>query len=276
MELEIEASHPSNPPHASVLFVHGGWHAAWSFANWRKYFADQGFGACALSLRGHGGSGSPKLLHSVRMGDYVDDVQQAMDQIGEPVILVGHAMGGPLIVEAAVRRPDRVRAIVLLSAFVTGEETKSRKPLLHALHTDKRLLLAYAAATMRVKLNGALHEPFRSPSMARAAFFSPWLPENLVRHYCKNLQPESPLALDEIARGAFKPRVEQVTAPAIVLGAMSDKLVEGADVKETAFWLHTEALFFPGGHDIMLDYAWQQAADKTIAQLARRGIVARA
>jgi pimeloyl-ACP methyl ester carboxylesterase len=241
------------------------------------YFAAQGFTSYALSLRGHGGSGSPKQLHTVCMADYLDDVLQAVERINEPMILVGHSMGAQLVVEAAARRPECIKAVVLLAAGVIGADArpKSGAPFLQVLTTDKRILLACTAASLRVKFSGALHEPFRSPSMARLAFFSPWLDESMLRTYFKNMQPESPLVVDEMVGGTFKSRLDQVVAPAVVVGAGGDQMVSSAAVKEAANRLHTEALFCAGGHDVMLDYAWEQAADRTLAQLIHRGVVSR-
>lgn len=40
-----------------LLFVHGAWHAAWCWdVHFLDHFADRGYRALAVSLRGHGGS----------------------------------------------------------------------------------------------------------------------------------------------------------------------------------------------------------------------------
>jgi pimeloyl-ACP methyl ester carboxylesterase len=44
------ATHPT-----PLLFVHGGWHAVWCWDdNFLDFFADKGFRAVGVSLRGHG------------------------------------------------------------------------------------------------------------------------------------------------------------------------------------------------------------------------------
>src|SRR5215813_5709991 len=49
-----------------LLFVHGGWHGAWCWDDhFLDFFADAGYRAVALSLRGHGASPTPKPLHRV-------------------------------------------------------------------------------------------------------------------------------------------------------------------------------------------------------------------
>ncbi|PRC60013.1 alpha/beta hydrolase, partial [Mycobacterium sp. ITM-2017-0098] len=66
------AAHP-----APLLFVHGAWHAAWCWdEHFLTFFADRGYRALALSLRGHGGSPATKPLRSLSMADYVDDIAE--------------------------------------------------------------------------------------------------------------------------------------------------------------------------------------------------------
>jgi hypothetical protein len=53
-----------------LLFVHGGEHAAWCWdEHFLDFFADKGYRALALSVRGHGGSSNSKRLRSCSIGD---------------------------------------------------------------------------------------------------------------------------------------------------------------------------------------------------------------
>ncbi len=65
-----------------LLFVHGGWHAAWCWDHFQDFFADAGYRAVALSLRGHGASPTTQRFHSCSIADYVDDVSSAVDNVG--------------------------------------------------------------------------------------------------------------------------------------------------------------------------------------------------
>src|SRR5882757_10409654 len=68
-------SHP-----APLLFVHGAWHAAWCWdEHFLDFFADKGYRALAVSLRGHGSSPTPKPLRSCSVADYVADVASVAD-----------------------------------------------------------------------------------------------------------------------------------------------------------------------------------------------------
>jgi pimeloyl-ACP methyl ester carboxylesterase len=81
-----------------LLFVHGGCHSAWCWdEGFLDHFADRGFQAAALSLRGHGGSSSDKSLHRCSIADFVDDVDAVAVTLETPPVLIGHSMGGFIV-----------------------------------------------------------------------------------------------------------------------------------------------------------------------------------
>ena len=98
MQLELIAHAKDATRPAPILFVHGAWHAAWCWENFLPYFAQRGYAAYAVSLRGHGASaGRDKLCwHSAARG-YVADVAQVAQTLDRPPILVGHSMGGYVV-----------------------------------------------------------------------------------------------------------------------------------------------------------------------------------
>ena len=93
--LEVVAKGSCTDAHpVPLLFVHGGWHGAWCWENFLDYFADTGYRAVAVSLRGHGASPTPKPLHKVSIADYIDDVRSVADALGGAPVLIGHSLGG--------------------------------------------------------------------------------------------------------------------------------------------------------------------------------------
>jgi pimeloyl-ACP methyl ester carboxylesterase len=56
MQLEVLTNIKQVTQRSPILFVHGAWHGAWCWENFLPYFADRGYGAYAVSLRGHGAS----------------------------------------------------------------------------------------------------------------------------------------------------------------------------------------------------------------------------
>jgi pimeloyl-ACP methyl ester carboxylesterase len=78
-----------------LLFVHGAWHSAWCWdEHFLDFFADNGYRALALSLRGHGGSPTAKPIHTISIADYVEDVVTVAEGLPTPPVVIGHSMGG--------------------------------------------------------------------------------------------------------------------------------------------------------------------------------------
>lgn len=69
-----------------------------------------------LDLAGHGKSGRDRRAWTVEA--FADDVKAVVDRLAlGRVVLVGHSMGGPIIVEAAKRMPGKVVALVAVDTL---------------------------------------------------------------------------------------------------------------------------------------------------------------
>jgi pimeloyl-ACP methyl ester carboxylesterase len=74
-----------------------------------------------LDLGGHGRSGAGRAEWT--MAAFGEDVAAVVRHLGlEGVVLVGHSMGGPVIVEAARRLSGKVRALVPVDTLVDVEQ----------------------------------------------------------------------------------------------------------------------------------------------------------
>lgn len=95
-----------------VVFVHGSGmdHSAWHLQ--MRYFAWHGRAVLAVDLPGHGRSDGPALATVPEMTDWLIRV---LDAVGAArAAVAGHSMGALIAVDAAVRYPDRIRAIALV------------------------------------------------------------------------------------------------------------------------------------------------------------------
>ena len=74
-----------------------------------------------LDLAGHGKSSSQRQEYT--MSAFGNDVAAVVDRVGaDRVVLVGHSMGGPVVIEAAKLLGDRVIGIVGVDTFYTPFE----------------------------------------------------------------------------------------------------------------------------------------------------------
>ncbi len=111
----------------TLLFVHG-WlcdHKVWQPQI--DYFSDN-YKVAWLDLAGHGDSETNRKRFT--MSAFAQDVKSVSDKVcGEKIILVGHSMGGPIVIETAKLLGEKVIGIVGVDAFYTPlasvpEETK--------------------------------------------------------------------------------------------------------------------------------------------------------
>lgn len=98
------------------VLVHGSWHGAWCWEKVAPLLQQAGHQAIAIDLPGHGAN--PALPGEDPAAGAVPYLREVLDAQAEPVVLVGHSSGGMIISEAARQRPERVRLLVYLAAFL--------------------------------------------------------------------------------------------------------------------------------------------------------------
>ena len=101
---------------ATYILTHGAWHGAWCWDKVVPLLQRQGHAAVALDLPGHGNDKTP--IAQVSLQAYADRVCGVLDAQSEPVVLVGHSMGGIVITQAAEQRPQKIKTLVYLTAFL--------------------------------------------------------------------------------------------------------------------------------------------------------------
>lgn len=258
MNLERISRAAIAPRPTPLLFVHGAWHGAWCWdEHFLPYFADHGYAAHAISLRGHGFSEMDKSLKLLRLSDYVADVDQAVRDLGEPPVLVGHSMGG-LVVQKYLEKGPAAGGVLLASVPVKG-----------VLATTMRIAVRHPLAFAKANLTWSLWPIVETPELAREAFFGSEMSESDVDRHFERLQDESYLAyLDMIFR---LPRPERVHVPMLVLGAEEDAIFTPHEVAATAAAYGVEPVMFPRmAHDMMLEQGWRSVADTILEWLDER------
>ncbi len=101
---------------ATFVLVHSAWLGAWAWNPVRPLLEEAGHKVVAIDLPGHGADRTPP--HDVTMSAYAKAVTDVLDVQAEPALLVGHSLGGIVISQAAESRPEKVRALIYLCAFL--------------------------------------------------------------------------------------------------------------------------------------------------------------
>jgi pimeloyl-ACP methyl ester carboxylesterase len=107
----------------TLVFVHG-WSCDRSY--WRGQVRPLAvrYQVVAVDLAGHGESGGGRRAWT--MAAFGEDVVAVVEQLGlGEVVLIGHSMGGDVIVEAALRLGDRVVGLVWVDTYSTLGEPDS-------------------------------------------------------------------------------------------------------------------------------------------------------
>lgn len=250
------AQHP-----APLLFVHGAWHAAWCWdEHFLNYFADRGYRALAVSLRGHGGSTTSTPLRSLSMADYVDDIATAAAALPVAPVVVGHSMGG-FLVQKYLEGRDVPAGVLMASAPPRGY-----------LGSGIRWLRRHPWHFVKLSVTGRSLDYVNAPELVRERFFSAHTPDAIVAACAARLQEESARSGRDGLTAL--PRPDRVRAPMLVLGALEDGMaVTPAEVRATARAYGTEPTFFPGmGHSMMLEPGWETVAEHIDSWLVARDL----
>ena len=100
----------------NFVMIHGAMHGGWFWQPVQEILVSRGHRVVAPDLAGSGTDRTPLDLVSLDlMSRRIVDVVDAHGA-GEPVVLVGHSMGGLVIGEVAERAPDRVLGLVYVTA----------------------------------------------------------------------------------------------------------------------------------------------------------------
>ena len=237
----------------SLLFVHGGFHGAWCWAPFLKYFREHDISCGAVDLRGHGG-----LLQSddfVKQGvaEMAEDVADAAAAMGTNVVLIGHSAGALAVLSAA---PSiKPRGVILIGPAAPAN-----------VGLKKTSLPAFAD-----------HQTIAVPDEER---FRKWFLQGLapdvdINSIMNRLCLESPAFMNDcFARGIAVDK--KPDCPTFCLSGKRDfsPLHARGQDQAVADFLSAEIETIPdAGHSLMLEPLWRTGAVAILNWLRRAGIV---
>ncbi|WP_157360747.1 alpha/beta fold hydrolase [Amycolatopsis thermoflava] len=219
-----------------VLLLHGGMHGWWTWERWQSYLGRVGWQTFAMSLPGHTDSAPlpEERLLKLRIADYADAVEEVLDFIGTPAVLVAHSMGGCVAQQVAQRR--KLAALVLVTSVGPGRAA----PIRPDLPTNTPFVL--------------------DREQARKLFFHQ-VDDDTFEHVFRRLVPESPAALNDYARGGVVSNPD-IGCPVLIFEAEHDRPVITQHCRDAADFYHATLIrALDSGHDLMLEaHAEQNAA----------------
>lgn len=100
----------------TYILVHGAYHGKWCWNKIVPLLEADSHQVIAIDLPSHGNDTTP--AKEVTLASYIDKVSQAVQSIEGRVILVGHSLGGMTISSIAEKYPDKIKALVYLTAVL--------------------------------------------------------------------------------------------------------------------------------------------------------------
>lgn len=122
-----------------VVMVHGFPESWYSWRHQMAPLAAAGFTACAIDVRGYGGSDKPHAVEAYAMKEMAADVAGVIDALSPtaPAVVIGHDWGAPIAWHTAVLHPNKVRAVAGLSVPYAGYPPAALTQIFKVMFTDQ-------------------------------------------------------------------------------------------------------------------------------------------
>jgi pimeloyl-ACP methyl ester carboxylesterase len=117
----LQSAQDAHVTSTPVVYVHGTPGSAQAWANYVERPVDHTY-SIALDRPGFGQSAPTRAFTSLR--EQAAAVLAVMPKDGQPVVLVGHSLGGPVVAQVAVEHSSRVKALVLVAASLDPGQEK--------------------------------------------------------------------------------------------------------------------------------------------------------
>jgi pimeloyl-ACP methyl ester carboxylesterase len=239
-----------------LLLVHGALTGSWLWAGFAAYFAERGWEAHAMNLRGHYTSDLADL-ETTSMHDYADDIGIAVRQLGRPPVVIGWGIGALTALLYAAQHP--VLGLVLLAPSPPAGALP-RRPLAHEL----RLV----------------------PDVYDARWWGWIAPMERLRNWMPDMSEDDLSKMQELLEGALESGsarrermlgvevdTTRIGAPTLVIGAGLDDVVHPTEARRTADLLGATYEYFPAASHfglVMGSESWPEVAGSVLGWLEER------
>lgn len=101
---------------STFVLIHGAFHGSWCWERLTPFLEARGHRVFAPDMPGQGDD--PADPAEVTLDDYMTRIGVVLNQADDPVILVGHSLGGISITQAGEIFTGRIAKLVYLTAFI--------------------------------------------------------------------------------------------------------------------------------------------------------------
>jgi pimeloyl-ACP methyl ester carboxylesterase len=237
-----------------VVFIHG---LSGSWQNWLEQlpvFARE-HRVIAFDLPGFGESEMPR--EKITISGYGRFVEAVLDELGaSSAAVVGNSMGGFIGIELAIRFPQRVERLALVSAAGLSIEYLRNERALSVLSTLDARLSAYSGWLASRSDALARRPGARRMIFGIVAHRPDLLPGPLVAEQVRGSgKPGFVPALDALTDYPIRDRLGEIACPTLIVWGSGDKLVPARDADEFARLIpNSRKVVWPEtGHVAMLE-----------------------
>jgi pimeloyl-ACP methyl ester carboxylesterase len=220
----VDLGEGNAPP---VVFVHG------LGGNWQNWLENlprvaQSRRVLALDLPGFGESEMP--ASKISISGYAELVDAWLERLGVGhVAVVGNSMGGFIAAELAIRYPERVERLALVSAAGISITNLRRRPTMTIARAATVVGALTASRSRAIIARERLRHAVISPVIRHPTLIAPDLLYEVMQGSGK---PGYIDALDALTSYDFRDRIGEIRAPALIVWGREDVLVPVRDADE--------------------------------------------
>ncbi len=243
---------------------HGMWHGAWCWEGWQALFAEWGWQTIAISLPGHAGSPPQRPLRWCTLSYYLKFLRAQIERTQPAPVLMGHSMGGALILWYLKHAGDQLPAYVLVAPWVAHSVLLESLPLM--LRADP---IGVLLQLITLSADGYMRSPARA-ARALLSNRSILTPEALHRR----LGGESALVTYQHNWPFWSPpRPEEVRSPMLWLAGQLDAVITVDGLRRSAAYYGKDFIVIPNAaHNLMHEHNQRETAQTIHDWLVRQRI----
>ncbi|MEM7390913.1 MAG: alpha/beta hydrolase [Verrucomicrobiota bacterium] len=185
-----------------MVFVHGGMCERTFWRAQVDHFGER-HRTVALDLAGHGASGQDRSLWSMKA--FAEDVEAVILHLDlRDVVLIGHGMGAPVIIEAGCMMPERLAGLVGVDLFDLDQDPMSPEQLEQYL------------ASLRADFTGTMRQ---TADMMVAPGAAPLLRQRIIATMSSGSPEVGVGAMEALFAHDLRPAMERLDVPLTLINS---------------------------------------------------------